>query len=65
MNRVPAEPDLSGLITIEDAASILGVSGMTVRRMIDAGRLTRWRKFNRTLVSRPQVEQVKRERGKA
>jgi len=65
MRRSEPETPFDAFLSIEDAASILGVSHMTVRRMIDDGRLAPLRKFHRTLVSRSEVERVRIERAKA
>ncbi len=43
------------LITMKEAAGILGVSESTVRRMIQDGRLTRYRKINRIRLSENEV----------
>ncbi len=61
-SRDPLKTNLDGLITVEHAAHILGVSGMTVRRMVAKGGLHPWRQLGRLLVSQPEVERMKRQR---
>lgn len=34
---------MSDIITVKQAAEILAVSGMTIRRLIDTGKLPAWR----------------------
>jgi excisionase family DNA binding protein len=50
------------LITVTEAAGILGVSEKTVWRYLKDGGLRRWTHWKRTALSRPEVEKVARER---
>jgi len=65
MRRSEQETPFDAFLSIEDAASLLGVSHMTIRRMIGDGRLVPMRKFHRTLIQRTQVDRLKLQRGKA
>lgn len=53
---------LEDLISTSEAAVILGVSSLTVRRLIDGGTLTARRVANVRVLSRPEVESLARQR---
>jgi len=62
--RDPLTNDLEGLISAEQAATMLGTSLATVRRMIARGDIRPWRRLGRVLVSQPEVEKLRRKREK-
>ena len=61
----PLDNSLEGLISVEQAAAMLGKSAATVRRIISRGELRPWNRLGRVLVSLPEVEKLKRAREKA
>ena len=61
-SRDPLDNSLEGLISVEQAAAILGKSAATVRRIIARGELHPWNRLGRVLVSQPEVEKLKRKR---
>ena len=55
--------DGSDLVSVQEAAALLGISDATVRQAILGGRLDYVRKYNRKLISRAAVEEYRARRG--
>ena len=58
--EVVGEIDDGGLVTVERAADLVGVSPKTIRNWIASGTLTRQGAPRRPLVLRAEVEQLRR-----
>jgi excisionase family DNA binding protein len=54
MSELPKKPHLAACVSIAEAAEFLGVSELTVRRLIDAKKLKATR-VNRRIVITPQA----------
>lgn len=58
-----AEIDLSDLITQKEAAELRGVSLAAITNLVKRGRLTKFGRFGKSLVSRREVQALEDQRG--
>jgi fatty acid-binding protein DegV len=58
-----AEVDLADLITQKEAAELRGVSLAAIANLVKRGRLSKFKQFGRSLVSRREVEALEDKRG--
>lgn len=60
----PTKIDAADCVTREEACALLGVSLSTLIRMIRAGELSERRYFNAKVVSRREIDMVKKRRAR-
>ena len=59
----PESVDGNDLVSVQEAAALLGISDATIRQAILGGRLDYVRRYNRKLIPRAAVEEYRARRG--